>query len=112
MRKLGLGLGSLILVVTMVLVYPVGGVIWQANQVQRLALVAGENRQEAEGMAAIREALAGARTDRLMAPLRALFGRTCAPQDVEFLTEAGWVPVRINCAGGFFLDFMPRPGAG
>lgn len=110
MRKgLLFGFGSLALLVTMLLLYPVGGVIWRSDQVHRLAQIAGERRSETDSPAAIREALAAARSGRIRLIFKALRGEECPPRDLEFLTDAGWVPVRIHCPGGFFLDYLPHP---
>ena len=92
-----------------ILLYPVGGEVWSAGQVSRLAQVDGDLRSETGSEAAIGEAVAGVRVDRLKRFLSSVTGEECHPRQLEFLTVAGWVPATVQCPDGFFLDFVPTP---
>lgn len=110
--RLWIGAATVIVVPFAILCYPVGGVVWSAGQVDRLALVDGAKRSETPSQVAIAEALGEVRVDRFRRVLRAVAGTKCHPQHLEFRTKAGWVSARVQCPGGFFLDYIPRPGMG
>lgn len=92
--------------------YPVEGVIWSADQVDRLAQVNGELRSETDGQAAIQEALDGLRFDRFRRILHAVTGKPCHSRDLQLLTDSGWIAATVECPSGLFMDFWPPPGLG
>lgn len=109
-KKVGAAAACVVLLASVILVYPVGGAVWSAQQVDRLAVVDGELRSETVGQAAINEALSGVRVDRFRRVLSVVTNRRCHPLHLEFHTKTGWVSATVQCPGGFFLDFVPRPG--
>lgn len=111
LRTLWIAVVCLVLLLGAVIMYPVGGVVWRASQVERLALVRGDLRSESVSRVAIGEVVLSARVDRIRRVLgRAPGGKECIPQDLELRAGSRWVPVRIHCPSGFFLDYLPRPG--
>lgn len=108
-RRVGIGTAFVAVVAIAVLLYPVGGVVWSAGQVDRLALVDGERRSETGSQVAIKEALTGVRADRFRRMLSAVTGGKCHPRYLEFLTDSGWISTPVQCPSGFFLDFVPPP---
>lgn len=108
-KRVGIGAALLVACALAILLYPVGGVVWTAGQVSRLAQVNGDHRSETGSEAAIREALDGVRAGRFKRVLSRVTGRPCHPRQLEFLTASGWVPATAQCPNGFFLDFVPPP---
>lgn len=111
-RRVAFAAALLVLLSALLYRWPVGGVIWHAGQVERLALVTGEGRYETTSRPAIAEALGGARLDRFRLLLRPLTGQRCGPRDLAFRTASGWVDLRVHCPGDLFLDYLPWPGLG
>ncbi|HLN65314.1 MAG TPA: hypothetical protein VK464_27650 [Symbiobacteriaceae bacterium] len=88
-------------------VYTNGGTGLQAASVTKIAVTRAGRRVESPSRAAIDEALAAVRWNRVLRPLNWLrSGGRCGTQQVGFLTGQGWVWVEVKCPNGFFLDFL------
>ncbi|MFZ5818202.1 MAG: hypothetical protein ACOY93_23365 [Bacillota bacterium] len=104
------GAGVLLVLLLGLWLWPIGGVIWRAGQVERLALIREERRREFDAPVVVREVLQTARLDRFRYLLLRPVGLAdCRPQEVALLTRSGWVDLQIRCPGGLFLDYLPRP---
>lgn len=109
MRRLAIwGVGvALLLLVPAVWFFPVGGQIWRADQVTRLAEIYPGERREIDHRLIIEEGVAMARADRfrwLLSPL--VPERSCQRVTMELLSASGWVQVHLRCATGLRFDYI------
>lgn len=95
----------LLLLPAAVYYYPVGGVVWNAGQVQSMGVFRMNRRFDVTSRSLIEEGLTGVRLGRIKKAV--LFWRCKGFQDLEFVTASGKVSARAWCIGGFFLDYMP-----